>query len=84
MSIKEQKQIEKEFKSFTEKHFEKPNRCRTLHEVQFYIRELSIKIDEMKSAFNFVPTPAYILLAEYNKLQNKEIYSNFKKFYNWN
>ena len=67
MSTIEKKKIENDFKRFADRHFEKPNKCRTLHQVQFYIRELSVKIDEFNRNFNFVPTDAYILLAEYNK-----------------
>ena len=81
MSTQERKSIDRKFKLFVSRHFETPAKCKDLKQIQFYIRELSIRIDELKKNFNYVPQDAYSMLAEYNKLQNQRVYSNFKTIY---
>ena len=81
MSNYEKKQLEKDFRKFTRRHFESPSRCKNLGQIQFYIKELILKIEEFKLKFNYVPKSAYTLLSEYNSSQNKLIFSNFQKTY---
>ena len=83
MSNYEKKQLEKDFKKFTNRHFERPSKCKNLGQVQFYVKELALKIEEFKSRFNYVPKSAYVLLSEYNASQNKLIFSNFQNTYAW-
>ena len=70
MSTYEKKQLEKSFSIFTKKHFERPSRCKTVAQVQFYINELVGKIEELKFKFNYVPSVAYTLLTQYNTAHN--------------
>ena len=81
MSGYEKKLIEKEFNKFTKKNFEAPGKCKNYEQIRYYVRELSLKMDELNNKFNYVPQSAYTLLAQYNMLQNKMIYSNFKAVY---
>ncbi|MDH5400262.1 MAG: hypothetical protein OEX02_20975 [Cyclobacteriaceae bacterium] len=81
MSGYEKKQVEKEFKSFTSRNFEKPAKCKNIDQVRFYVNELSVKITEFKSRFNYVPDHAYALLTQYNNLQNRMIFTDFKNTY---
>ena len=81
MSGYEKKQVEKEFKSFTNRNFEKPSRCKNIDQVRFYVNELSQKIKELKRKFNYVPDSAYALLTQYNKLQNRMVFADFKNTY---
>ena len=81
MSRYEKKQVEKEFKSFTNKHFEKPAKCRNIDQVRFYVQELSDKITEFKRRFNYVPDAAYSLLSQYNNIQNTMVFAHFKQNY---
>ena len=81
MSRFEKKQVEKELKRFTDRHFEKPSKCRNIDQVRFYVRELTERITELKRRFNYVPDHAYTLLTQYNTLQNSMIYRNFKQNY---
>lgn len=81
MSDYEKKQLENDFKRFTSKHFEKPSRCKNIGQIQFYVQEVSLKIEEFKKRFNYVPTYAYTLLSEYNASQNRLIFNNFQKMY---
>ena len=83
MSNYEKKQLEKDFRKFTKRHFEQPSKCKNLGQVQFYVKELALKIEEFKSRFNYVPNSAYILLSEYNASQNVLIFSKFQKTYAW-
>lgn len=76
MSNPEKKSLEIEFRSFTSRNFEKPSRCRNIEQVQYYVRALCLKIEEFEKRFNYVPTAAYSLLAQYNEKQNKMIYRN--------
>ena len=81
MSTYEQKKVEKEFKKFTRRHFEKPSKCKNLDQVRFYVHELSNKIREFKNRFNYVPDHAYALLTQYNNVQNSMIFTNFRHNY---
>ena len=79
MSDYEKQQLENSFKTFTKKHFERPTKCKNIGQIQFYVKELSLKIEEFKSRFNYVPRTAYTLLSEYNASQNRLIFSNFQQ-----
>ncbi|ELR73861.1 hypothetical protein C900_00025 [Fulvivirga imtechensis AK7] len=81
MSEFEKKRLDEEFSSFARKNFEKPTRCKNLEQIRFYVNELSMKVDEFKRRFNYVPDSAYILLSQYNSLQNRMVYTNFKNSY---
>jgi len=81
MSNQKRKQLEKDFNRFTSRHFESPSRCKNLGQLQFYIKELTVKIGEFKSRFNYVPNDAYSLLSEYNASQNRLIFIDFQKTY---
>jgi hypothetical protein len=81
MSIHEKKEIEKQFQSFTAKHFEKPSHCRNIQQIGFYISELCLKIDELKKRFGYVPDNAYSLLSQYNATQNSLLLRNFVEDY---
>ena len=77
----EKKKLEFDFLVFFKKNFVKPRQCKNIDELQFYIKELSDKIEEMKGKFNHVPDVAYQLLTEYNQLQNKILFTEFKNTY---
>ena len=79
MSDYEKKQLENDFSKYTSRHFEKPTRCKNLGQIQFYIKELSVKISEYKQRFNYVPDKAYMLLSDYNASQNRLIFRNFRQ-----
>lgn len=81
MSEFEKKQLEREFNRFTRKNFEAPRKCKNHDQIRYYVRELSLKMDELKRQFNYVPQSAYVLLAQYNNLQNKMVYNNFTAAY---
>ena len=81
MSTNEKKQLEKSFTHFTKKHFERPSRCKTVAQVQFYINELAGKIEEFKLRFNYVPSNAYSLLTQYNTAHNSMVLTNFREIY---
>jgi hypothetical protein len=81
MTEKEMRRIDHELKQFTARNFERPGNCRNLEQIRFYVRELSVKIEEMKRQFNYVPSSAYSLLAQYNAMQNSIIGMDFRKTY---
>lgn len=83
MSNYEKNQLESDFKRFTSTHFEKPSNCKNLEQVQFYVKDLTLKITEFKKSFNYVPEYAYSLLSDYNASQNKLIFRNFKRVYSF-
>jgi len=72
-------QLEIDFNKFTIRHFDEPSECRNIEQVQFYIQGLSIKIEEFKSRFKFVPDNAYVLLNEYNASQSKLVFRKFRQ-----
>ena len=83
MSDYERKQIEREFRLYTNRHLESPSKCKNLGQIQFYIKELSSKITEYNNRFNYVPDYAYTMLSDYNFSQNKLIFSNFQQEYSY-
>ncbi len=83
MSTYERKQIDKEFKNFTHLNFEAPKKCRSLGQLQYYVKELSQKIKELKNRFNYVPERAFLLLTEYNQMLNSLIYKNYQEVYSY-
>lgn len=81
MSEFEKKRIDREFQIFTSRNFENPKRCKNLDQIRFYVQELSSKMEEFKSRFNYVPSNAYTLLTQYNQIQNKMVFAEFKNAY---
>ena len=81
MSEFEKKRLDQEFQSFTKKNFESPKKCKNLDQIRFYVQELSSKMEEFKSRFNYVPNNAYSLLTQYNTIQNRIVFTNFKNSY---
>ena len=81
MSEFEKKRLDAELKKFAAKNFESPVRCRDLKQIQFYVRELCVKIEEFERRFNYVPGVAYSLLAQYNERQNSMISREFRRIY---
>ena len=81
MSDFERRKLEMDLINFTNLNFERPSNCRDIDQIRFYVRELCLKIKEYESRFNFVPSHAYTLLAQYNLVQNKLIHVEFKKAY---
>ncbi|HNP17109.1 MAG TPA: hypothetical protein PKL31_01640 [Fulvivirga sp.] len=81
MSEFEKKRLDQEFQKFTKRNFESPKRCKNLDQIRFYVQELSSKMEEFKNRFNYVPSTAYSLLSQYNTIQNKIVFTNFKNSY---
>ena len=81
MTEREMRKLDQELKQFAMKNFERPSNCRNLEQIRYYVRELSVKIDEMRRQFNYVPSSAYSLLAQYNAKQNSIIGMDFRKTY---
>lgn len=78
MSEYEQKKLEMHLRNFTTRNFVRPSDCRNVAQIQFYVRELCLKIEEYESRFNYAPSWAYGLLAQYNLVQNKLIQVEFR------
>lgn len=81
MSDLDKKRLDNDFKRFSRINFERPKKCRNIGQLRFYVRELSITIQDFKARFNYVPDSAYQLLTQYNYLQNRMVFENFKNTY---
>ena len=81
MTEREMRKIDQELKQFAMKNFERPSNCRNLEQIRYYVRELSVKIDEMRRQCNYVPSSGYSLLEQYNAKQNSSIGMDFRKTY---
>ena len=77
----EQKRLDVEFSKFTRMNFDKPQKCKSIHQIRYYMNELSDKINDFKRSFNYVPNSAHILLSQYNAAQNRLIHKNFQRVY---
>ncbi len=82
MTPYEKKKLESELKSFVAKNFVRPSDCKNLEQIQFYVKELSDKIESYSSTYNYVPNFAYTLLSDYNLAQNKILALDFSLAYN--
>jgi hypothetical protein len=78
MSEYEKRKLEIDLRNFTTRNFVRPSDCRDITQIQFYVRELCLKIEEYESHFNYVPSWAYSLLAQYNLMQNKLVQVEFR------
>jgi hypothetical protein len=77
----QEKKLEQEFNKFAQMNFDKPQKCRSISQIRYYMQELTEKINEFKASFKFVPGSAYTLLTQYNAAQNKLIHKNFQEVY---
>lgn len=81
MSDYERKKIELERRAFASRNFAKPMDCKNPDQVRFYGEELCQKTDAPERGFKHVPEWAYDLLAQYNAVQNRLLYVEFKNSY---
>ena len=77
----EQKKLDVEFNKFAKMNFDKPQKCKSIGQIRYYINELSTKIKEFKASSNYVPNSAHTLLSQYNAAQNRLIHKNFQEVY---
>ena len=77
----EQKRLDVEFSRFTRMNFDKPQKCKNIDQIRYYMHELGNKINELKNHFNYVPSDAHILMSQYNAAQNRIIHRNFQEAY---
>ncbi len=75
------RELDMDFRKFTEKNFEKPSKCKNIDQARFYVKELSNIIRDFKERFNYVPNNAYSLLAQYNQIQNRILFQDYKNTY---
>ena len=81
MTEYEKIKLDVSLKEFTSRNFEKPEKCKNLGQIRYYIQELCTKIEEYESRFEYVPECAFILLSQYNLVQNSLIYEDFHQNY---
>jgi hypothetical protein len=77
----ERTKLDVALKDFTLRNFEKPQECRNLDQIRYYVRELCLKIEEYETRFHYVPEWAYTLLSQYNLMQNSLLYKDFQRTY---
>lgn len=73
--------IEQDLMAFTFRNFEGPSDCKNSEQARFYVEELCQKIRELEEEFNYVPTWAYALVAQYQARQNALLYIQSKRAY---
>ena len=81
MPLFSKSEVDHELKKFTTRNFEKPSDCKDLEQIRFYVRELCLKIEELEKRFEYVPSSAYSLLAQYNSKQNSIVNKDFSNYY---
>jgi hypothetical protein len=81
MALFDRKKVDSELQNFASRNFEKPADCKDLEQIRFYVRELCMKIEELERRFEYVPSSAYSLLAQYNSQQNSIISKNVGETY---
>ncbi|MDX1627665.1 MAG: hypothetical protein R3345_03145 [Fulvivirga sp.] len=81
MTVLEKRRIDREFQIFTSRHFEKPKKCKNADQIRFYVRELTLKMENYREEFDYIPAAAYEMLANYNLILNQMVYEEFKNTY---
>lgn len=81
MTDYEKARLDLTFRNFALRNFEKPNECKDLGQLRYYVRELCLKIEEYDETFHYVPEWAYSLLTQYNQKQNILLLRDFQNTY---
>lgn len=77
----EAKTAEREFRRFAKSTLISPRKCRKLEQTRHNIFELHKKIRELTDKFNYVPDDARLLFNEYQVIQDRMIFENFRRDY---
>jgi hypothetical protein len=77
----QEKQAEKEFKRFAKRHLMHPKRVRRIEQTQHFIYELHKLINDYRLRFNYVPDEAHLMFSEYQNIQDRMVYENFRQTY---
>ena len=81
MADHEKQKVDQQLRKFAARNFERPDNCRNLEQIRYYVRELCLRIEELEKRFQYVPGWAYTLLAQYNAKQNMMLHREFVKSY---
>ena len=73
--------VDKEFKRFARRNLINPRKCKRIEQTQYFISELHTIIKDYKERFNYVPVSAQLLFNEYQNIQDRLVYENFKQTY---
>jgi hypothetical protein len=76
-----EKIIEKEFRKFAKSSLISPRKCKKLEQTRHNIYELHKKISELNEKFHYVPDDARLLFNEYESIQDRMIFENYRKNY---
>ena len=76
-----EKMAEKEFKRFARRNLVHPKKCTRIEQTQHFISELHHIFKEYKARFNYVPPSAQLMFNEYQNIQDRLVYENFKQTY---
>jgi hypothetical protein len=76
-----EKTIQKEFRRFARTNLISPGKCKKLEQTRHSISTLHKKIVELNSRFNYVPDDARLLFNEYQTIQDRKIFENFRRDY---
>jgi len=76
-----EKTVEREFRRFAKTTLVSPRKCKKLEQTRYNIFELHKKINEFRDKFNYVPDDARLLFNEYQVIQDRMVFENFRKYY---
>lgn len=75
------KEAEKEFRKYARKNLLNPRKINQLEQTRYFINELHTLINDFKNRFNYVPADAHLLFNEYQSIQDRMVYENFRQTY---
>lgn len=81
MGVLIKERINKEFNNFVKKEILKPEKCKNLEQIRFYVNGLAQMIKGFQHKYDFVPDTAYGILDRFNKAQNRIIFKDYKNGY---
>jgi hypothetical protein len=77
-SINIEKTVEKEFKRFVKRNLLKPGKCKKIDDTNYCIQQM---LQEFKHRFDYVPASAQLMFREYQNIQDRIVYENFRETY---
>ena len=76
-----EKSAEKEFRKLAKRRLLKPAKCKGIQETNYCIQQMHSIIQELKFKFDYVPHSARLRFNQYQNIQDRMVYENFRQSY---
>ncbi len=77
----QEKQAEMEFRRYARRNLMNPKKITRIEQTRHFIFEMHKLINEFRDRFNYVPDEAHMMFSEYQNIQDRMVYENFRQTY---